>query len=150
MTENELFQRYLMGGNYALPYLLQFSTPNYDTLYFVGTNEDVEYDGNTYEAASFEYSPPDLQGKGGSLKISGLSNELINFVEYADENWRLDVVAIIAENGEITPLKQYHHFLGSVSYGDNMELNFELGSDDRLEMTFPPYKFDTDMNRGNA
>lgn len=150
MTENELFEKYLQGGNYALPYLLEFSTPDYDTLRFAGTNEDIEYNGNTYEAASFEYTPPDTQGSGGNLKISGLGNKLINFVEYANENWRLDVVAAIAENGNVTAIKQYHHFFGSVSYGNDMELNFELSGDDRLSMTFPPYKFDSDTNRGNA
>ncbi len=150
MTESELFEHYMLGGNYALPYLIEFSTPDYDTLRFAGTNEDIEYDGKTYEAASFEYMPPDTQGNGGNLKISGLGNFLINFVEHADENWRLDVIAVICENGNIEPLKQFHHFFGSVSYGNDMELNFELSGDDRLSMTFPPYKFDTDTNRGNA
>ena len=150
MTEAELFQKYFHGGSYALPYLLEFSGPTYKTLYFAGTNENIEYNGKTYESASFEYTPPDSQGKGATLRISALGNDLIQFVEYSDENYRLDVVGVIAENGTIQPLRQNKHFYGSVSYDEKMELNFSLATDDRLEMTFPPYKFDTDMNRGNT
>jgi hypothetical protein len=59
-------------------------------------------------------------------------------------------VGLIAEGGEVQRLKQYIHFYGTVSYSENMELNFELGTDDRLEMTFPPYKFDAETNKGNT
>lgn len=150
MTENELFQRYIQGGAYSLPYLLEFSSPEYGVLRFAGTNENIEFEGNTYEAASFEYSPPDTQGKGGTLKISALGNSLIEFVEHTDESFSLKVVALLAENGRIEKLKQFSHFYGSVSYGGDMDMNFTLESDDRLDMTFPPYKFDTDTNRGNS
>ncbi|MBR4825047.1 MAG: hypothetical protein IKZ86_09620, partial [Spirochaetaceae bacterium] len=107
-------------------------------------------EGNLYHHASFEYCPPDSNGKGASLRISGADNGLIEFVENADENYRLDVVGLIAEGGEVQRLKQYIHFYGTVSYSENMELNFELGTDDRLEMTFPPYKFDAETNKGNT
>lgn len=150
MNDAELFQKYLSGGAYALPYLLKFSCGSLEPVYLAGNNENIEYGGNTYAAAGFEYTPPDVYGKGATLKISGADNRLIEFIENADENFRLDVVALIAANGEIQKLKQYTHFYGSVSYSETMKINFELSSDDRMDMTFPPYKFDTDMNRGNA
>jgi hypothetical protein len=150
MTDNEMFNRYFNGGFYSLHYLLEFSCNNSETLYFVNNNENVIFNDKIYNAVGFEYSPPDTQGKGATLKITGVDNSLIEFIENANDDFRLDVIGVIAENGEIQKLKQYSHFYGSVSYGENMELNFELSSDDRLDMTFPPYKFDTDINRGNA
>lgn len=150
MTDNELFNRFFSGGFYSLHYLLEFSCSGYDTIRLVNNTENVTYNGKTYTAAGFEYTPADSQGKGAQLKISGAENSLIEFVENAEDDFRLDIVGVIAENGEIQKIKQYTHFYGSVSYGENMELNFELSNDDRLDMTFPPYKFDTDINRGNA
>ena len=73
----------------------------------------------------------------------------INDPERAVKNAGTDVL-YGAEGGEVQRLKQYIHFYGSVSYTENMELNFELGSDDRLDMTFPPYKFDAETNKGNT
>lgn len=150
MTDNELFNRFFSGGFYSLHYLLEFSCSNYDTIRLVNNTENVTFNGKTYTAASFEYTPADSQGKGAQLKISGTENSLIEFVENAEDDFRLDIVGVIAESGQIQKIKQYTHFFGSVSYGENMELNFELSNDDRLDMTFPPYKFDTDINRGNA
>lgn len=150
MNEKELFNRFFSGGFYSLHYLLEFSCTNFETLYFVNNSENVSFNEKTYIATGFEYTPPDSQGKGASLKITGIDNNLIEFIENANDDFRLDIVGVIAENGQIQKLKQYSHFYGSVSYDQNMELNFELASDDRLDMTFPPYKFDSDINRGNA
>ena len=122
LNEYQIFNRYFNGGAYALPFLLKFSCPGCSTLYFVNNTESIEFEGNIYHHASFEYAPPDSNGKGANLRISG-----------ADKR-----------------LKQYIHFYGTVSYSENMELNFELGTDDRLEMTFPPYKFDAETNKGNT
>lgn len=150
MTDEEAFNRLLNGGVFSVPYLLKFSCVGCTDVCVVNNIDDVVYDGTTYKAASFEYLPPDNMGSGASLKINAFDNNLIEFVENANENYRLDVIGIIAENGEVQPLKQYKHFYGTVSYNEKEELNFELGTDDRLEMTFPPYKFDTDTNRGNT
>ena len=150
LNENEIFNRYFNGGNYALPYLLKFTCSGCTPLYFVNNNEDIMFEGQRYTRSGFEYTPPDSTGHGASLRISGNGTGLVEFIENADENYRLDVIGIIAENGEVQKLKQFVHFYGSVSYSDNMELNFELGTDDRLDMTFPPYKFDAETNKGNT
>lgn len=150
LTDNEIFNRYFNGGNYALPFLLKFSCPGCNSLYFVNNTEDIVFEGKRYIRAGFEYMPPDSTGNGASLRIGGNGTGLVEFIENADENYRLDVIGLIAEGGEVQKLKQYVHFYGSVSYTENMELNFELGTDDRLDMTFPPYKFDAETNKGNT
>ena len=151
-TEAQLFNKYFNGGKYALPYLLEFrlTSDATEVIRLANNTEDIIYNNNTYTASSFDYVPPDSKGKGATLNISGVDNDLIEFVENADENWRLDVIGVIAEDGSVTAVKQYVHFLGSVSYDQNMELQFQLGTDDRLDMDFPPYKFDTETNQGNT
>ncbi|MDD7611978.1 MAG: hypothetical protein PUJ82_13805 [Spirochaetales bacterium] len=150
LNESELFDRYFNGGAFSLPFLLKFTCPNCNTLCFIANTESVWFEGELYRHASFEYNPPDTSGKGANLRISGIDNGLVEFVENADENYRLSVVGVIAEGGEIQKVKQFTHFYGTVSYTETKELNFELGTDDRLEMTFPPYKFDSETNKGNA
>lgn len=152
MTDNEIFYKLFNGGNHSLPYLIEFKLNDAEgTVYrFVNNNQNIVYEGKTFIASTFEYSRPNIDGSGGSLTISGADNNLIEFIEQADHRWSLSVVGVIAEAGNIQPINQFVHFFGTVSYSDNMELEFELGSDDRLDMTFPPYMFDTDNNLGNA
>ncbi len=146
----ELFKKFLNGGFFSLPILLKFSCPGLKDILLCNNNTDITFNDEVYKASSFKYTPPDSVGKGASLQISANENNLIPFIENADENYRLDVTGLIAENGIIEKIRQYSHFYGSATISDNGEVNFELGSDDRMEMTFPPYKFDTEINQGNA
>ena len=150
LTDEEIFDRFFSGGNFALPYLVRFSHPAAGVICIVSDNTAVIHDGETYEPSSFEYTPPDTDGSGASLKITGIDNTLIEFVENADWQYRLDVTGVIAEDGSIQPIRSYAHFFGSVSYSEDMQLQFQLGKDDRLDMTFCPYTYDTDNNRANA
>lgn len=150
MNDVMLFERLFKGGAHSYPILLRFSLGGKGVMTFTDNNEDIAFEGETYHAALFEYTPADYMGKGAQLRISAAGTPLAQFVDAADDTFRLDVVAAIAEDGAVTPLRRYSHFMGKVSWGDSMEMNFELGQDDRLEMTFPPYKFDTDTNRGNV
>ena len=70
LNEYQIFNRYFNGGVYALPFLLKFSCPGCSTLYFVNNTESIEFEGNVYHHASFEYAPPDSNGKGANLRIS--------------------------------------------------------------------------------
>lgn len=150
MTDSELFNKLFEGGKYSLPYLIRFYHPSVGTIRLVNNNEAVELDGETYSPSSFEYTPPDTQGKGGSLKITGIDNALIEFVENANYQYRLDVAGVLTEGQTVQCINSYVHFYGSVSYGDDMQLQFQLGRDDRLDMTFCAYTYDTDNNRANA
>lgn len=150
MTDQELFDRFFSGGKFSLPYLIKFYHPTAGTIRLVNNTEAIELDGEEYIPSSFDYTPPDTAGKGASLKITGIDNGLIEFVENANWQYRLEVTGVIAEDGTVQKIKSYVHFYGSVSYGDDMQLQFQLGRDDRLDMTFCPYTYDTDNNRANA
>lgn len=152
MTDDEIFNALYGGGNYTLPYLLKFSHEKLKTIYLVNNNEDVIFQGNTFLASDFEYTPPDVNGSGGTLSISSEPNEntLFEFIENADYKYRLDIVGALNLDGTVTPLKQYVHFFGTVTIDAKGKITLQLAGDDRLDMTFTPYKFDTDNNRGNA
>lgn len=152
MTENEIFKLLFGGGNYSLPYLLKFTHQTAGTVCLVDNNEDIVFNGETYHGTSLTYTPPNNEGTNGTLSISSEPNDntLFEFFENADQDYRLDVVGALLKDGTIQSIKQYRHFYGSISVDEKGTIDFQLGSDDRLDMTFTPYKFDTDNNRGNA
>ena len=150
ITDAELFDKFFSGGHYALPYLIKLSHPTAGTVRLVNNNESVLFDGDNYEACAFDYTPPDMTGGSASLKVTGIDNTVIEFVENADWRYRLDVVGVIAEDGAVQRIRNYVHFLGSVTYADDMQIQFNLGRDERLDMMFCPYTYDADNNRANA
>lgn len=153
MTTAEIYKALQYGGAFALPYLITLSHPDYGSLYFVSNNENVEYNGHTYIASGFKYTKPQTIGgvlKSGSLQITTIENAAIDIIDYSDELFTVDVVGVIDEAGDITPLKFYKHQYGTATTDESMNLIIQFTNDDRPQMTFPPYVFDTENNRGNA
>ncbi len=150
MTQSEIFNLLFNGGNFARQWLIKITHPTAGTLYYVNNNEAVTYGDNEYKPASFEYTQPNQSGEGAKLDISATDNyELVEWVENADYYYFLEVVGIL-NDGEVQEVKSYKHFYGTVSMGDDNKLSFALESDGRLDMVFTVYKYDTDLNRGNA
>lgn len=150
MITDSLFNSLFYGGNITLPYLIEFSHPDTDPIRLVNNVTDITYDNKTYKASTFEYQEPDNQGAGGSLTISGIDNDLIEFIDKVDSRYKLSVIGVLVQNNDIQKLKGINHFFGSVSYDQTQEITFNLGTDDRLDMVFNPYMYDTDSNPGNA
>ena len=150
MTKSEIFNFLFTSGNFTRPWLIKMTHPDAGILYFINNNEPVAYDGKIYKAANFEYTQLDLSGEGARLDIFATDNyEIIEWVEKADCHYSLEVAGALI-NGEVQPVKSFRHFYGSVSMGDDNKLSFALESDGRLDMVFTAYKYDTDLNRGNA
>lgn len=153
MTQNEIFNALYSGGAFSLPYLIKMYHPTHGALYFVNNNEDVIYDGNTYAASTFKYTRPQTIGgvlKNGSLEITAIQNEVIDIIEKSDELFEVTAVGVLDAGGTITPIKSFKHQYGTVVTDEQMKVTISFTNDDRLEMTFPPYIFDADNNRGNA
>lgn len=148
MTANEIFYYLFGGGKYSLPYLVKFTCPGIDDILLVNSKTGVTFNGETYRASTFSYTEPDLKCKGGSLKVEFISNNLINFTETADEQMKIEVVGCIQKDGSIEQYKIFQHMYVSISYDSTMTMNVTLNPDNRLSMTFPPYVFDSDNNRG--
>jgi hypothetical protein len=153
MTQNEIFNALYSGGAFSLPYLIKMYHPAHGALYFVNNNEDVIYDGNTYTASTFKYTRPQTIGgvlKNGVLEITAIQNEVIDIIEKSDELFEVTAVGVLDAGGTITPIKSFKHQYGTAVTDEQMKVTISFTNDDRLEMTFPPYIFDADNNRGNA
>ena len=150
MTSSQIFNLLFNGGNFAKQFLIKLSHPTAGTLRFVNNNESVTYDGATFTPANFNYTQPDSQGAGASLEIGIADNyQLVEWLENADDRYSLEVVGVLV-GSEIQPIRSFRHFYGTVSMGADNTLSFSLENDGRLGMTFNVYKYDTDLNPGNA
>ena len=139
-----IYRKLAEGGGYSLPYLLHI----YDTLndiYVINDVKPLEYNGKTYAASSFEYTP-DINGA-ASLDITVIDNKIINILE-DNYNFNVEAVGVLYE-GAVTPIEQYKHQYGEGSW-DGATLKLKLEADDRLDMTFPALIFNSYNNRGNA
>lgn len=153
MTQNEVFNALHRGGAFSLPYLIKMYHPTYGALYFVNNNEDVIYNGVTYKASTFKYTRPQTIGgvlKNGVLEITAIQNEVIDIIEQSDELFEVTAVGVLDKAGSITAIKTFKHQYGTAVTDEQMKVIISFTNDDRLEMTFPPYVFDADNNRGNA
>lgn len=151
MNESEILYYLFNGGNVRIRYLIKFTnTDSGEVIRLVNDNVSVSYEGEVYQISSFEYKEPDMYGSGASLEIGGIDNDLIPFFENAKDNIRLDVIGQLSAENQVQKIKNYVHFFGSISYGADMKIKYQLGKDDRTEMTFCVYTFDTDNNKGNA
>jgi len=151
MTTRQIYNLLFNGGNFSKHYLIELSHPTAGTLRLVNNNEAISWGGKTFKVSTFDYTPPNNKGSGGSLEITSADNEeIFAFIENADDKYSLKVVGILDQNGNVETLKTFRHFYGAVSMGDDSTITFTLGNDDRLEMKFNPFKYDTNTNRGNA
>ena len=153
MTQDEVFNALHRGGAYNLPYLIKMYHPDYGSLYFVNNNEDIVYNSQTYSASTFNYTPPQTIGgvlKNGQLEITAIDNSVINIIDNADELFEITAVGVLNDDGTVTAMKMYKHQYGSASTTEDMHVVITFTNDDRLNMTFPPYIFDADNNRGNS
>ncbi len=152
MTSGEIYSRLSHGGGYALPYLFRFHHDEVGTLLLAGNNEAVTYGGETYLPANIQYTRPKNTGgrlQNASIKASLIGNTLNEMFAAGDYLMTVEVVGVIAENGEVTPYRMFRHRYGDMTVS-GMELTISFVPDDRMEMAFPPDIFDADNNRGNA
>lgn len=153
MTQNEVFNALHRGGAFSLPYLIKMYHPDYGSLYFVNNNENVEYDSQTFLASTFNYTPPQTIGgvlKNGQLEITAIDNQVIDIIDNSDELFEITAIGVLNDDGTVTAMKLYKHQYGSATVTEDMRIVIAFTNDDRLSMTFPPYIFDSDNNRGNA
>ena len=152
MTESQIQKLLGKGGNFSLPYLIRFIGAG-TTINLVNNNEDITYNGVTYKAGTFKYSLPKVVGgvlKGGSLEITTAENALTELVELSDYSMQVEVTGVLAKDGNISPIRQFIHKYGTATLDGNCKLSFSFENDDRMDMSFPPYVFDSENNRGNT
>lgn len=143
-------------GSYSLPWLIKLWSPEPGgsefPLLFVNSNTNVQYNGDTYLASAFRYTPGAMvQGfdGGGSLEIAAQEPGIMEGIEYF-RNVRLDVVGVLRDSdGNIEPVRSFRHSYGKIE-GDFRTIRFTFDKDERLGMTFNALTWNTSNNRGNA
>lgn len=153
MTQDEIFNALHRGGAFSLPYLIKMYHPDYGSLYYVNNNENVVYNGVTFLASTFNYTPPQTIGgvlKSGTLEITAIDNNVIDIIDNSDELFEITAVGVLNGDGTVTAIQMYRHQYGSATTTEDMRVVISFTNDDRMDLTFPPYIFDSDNNRGNA
>lgn len=150
MTREEMFYKFFEGGNFSCHYLLKFELGN-SVIRLCDNNKDIVFDGETYLATSLEFTPPDTTGAGASLKITLIENfDLFSMLASATDNYTLSVVGVINESGTVEEYESSNHMYGSLSVTQDRVMQFTLDRDDRLEMQFCVYDFDSENNRAGV
>lgn len=151
---NELVKK---NGGYALPWLITLSDKEENlVLRFVNGVQDVDFNGNTYKAESFKYTPnAGAQGfdGGGNLEISiydenSQPNQIIDLIE-TYRHIKINVVGVLAKTGEVQEIRQFNHTYCRVTVSQG-KAKFAFEKDDRLSMTFPALLWNAANNRGNS
>lgn len=152
---NANFEKLIMrNGSYSLPYLIYIkgsSSKGDIELYFVNNNEDVVFEGKTYKASAFKYSPSKSEygfTGGGSLSLSCAEERILELVE-SSSSLELIVKAVIDDENNINELKTFTHSFGRASVKKE-QIDFSFDADDRLQMTFPTLVWSAQNNRGNS
>lgn len=150
MTELEIYNALFSGGRFSLPYLVEFSQPGAESICLVNALQDVEYNGKLYKHSTFDYKEPDIQGQGATLSVTLAENDLIQFIDAADWQMKINIIGVINKDGEIEKINIFKHMFATVTWDSENKMELQLNTDDRMQMTFPPYVFDSDNNRGGA
>lgn len=141
-----LLRKMAKGGGYNLPFLLHLYDPDGVThIYLINDNRDMEYNGHTYLASTFTYSP-NLEGE-STLNVELVEHDEI--IDLLEDNYYLRVEITGVFNGEeVEEIGQYKHKYGEGTW-DGKKLDLKLDKDDRGEMSFPALTFNSYNNRGN-
>jgi hypothetical protein len=152
---NKIFNAlFSMRGGYSLPVLVRLhhaGSPIRTDWHLTNSGVDVTFEGNRYESVPMEYTPPATQDgtrRGGQLQIAVEDNDLINWLDAADDTVEITVTAVILELGsDPIPMGDLRHAYGSVTW-DGEKITWQLAQDDRLHMQINPWKFDSAMLLG--
>ena len=152
-----LFQK---SQGISLPVLIELKHPEKPTWYFTSDYNNTIFNEKTYKAVPMSYKFPtsrDGVPQGGTLEIdfdqqrrlinSDEYEELLKWFDEANDQVSIDVVALINDQGEITPISQITQRHGSVTW-DGTKVSWSTASDDRMNMQVNSWQFNQDALTG--
>ncbi len=141
-----IYKQLAEGGGYNLPFLVHLSSPdNVTHIYLINDNQDMTYNGHTYSASNFTYTPNTSGDSTFNVELVE-HDEIIDLLEES-EYFNVEVVGVF--NGEeVEEIGQYKYKYGEGTW-DGAKLEMKLNKDDRGGMTFPALIFNSYNNRGN-
>ena len=138
-----VFKELTEGGLFNLPFLLHIYDDSTD-LYIINDNENLIYNGHTFEAASFDYTPSTNGGATLGCDIFD-KPELLNYIN-RNRRFNCDLIGVY-RGGEVVQLETYRHNYGEATW-DGVKFEIRLDGDDRGSMTFPALIYNSYNNRG--
>lgn len=140
-----VYRQIAEGGAWSLHYMVKIIRGT-KSINLINGRSDVVYRGETYRAASFNYTP----STDGSVEFNiDIVNHdvLIDLLESGDELICSGVGIFL--DGEIAEMSRFSNRYGEATWnGEKLDVKFE--GDDRGKMTFPALIFNSYNNRGNA
>lgn len=140
----DVYQSLCNGGGYTLPTLLCITSVD-AAVSIVNDVRPIVYDGKTYLPSNFTYKPSDDGGATLEVETLEAGKPILDILE-SGEGFTVDAVGIVYD-GDVVPLRAYHHKWGSATW-DGKSATLKLDGDDRLGMTFPALLFTAYNNRG--
>ena len=138
-----VYRQLAEGGGYNLPYLAHLRTPDGTThVYLINDNKDMTYNGHTYAASAFTFTPSNDGDSALSIEVA----EHDGIIDILENNYHFVIEITGVFNGEeVEEIGQY----GEGTW-DGKKLELKMKKDDRGGMTFPALIFNAYNNRGNA
>lgn len=133
------------------PYFIKIEHPDYGTFYFVNSDDDMEYDNQTYTACCFSINPPDkTESKIGDaqLNFSSIYNnrEWVKKIRNTVKRGTITVMAMIVYTAQntvdgIEPIYDTEFILTNVSW-DESNLAWTMKFDEGMDILMPCDKLD--------
>jgi hypothetical protein len=126
------------------PYLIKITHPAFDSpLYFANSDEDIGYDGQTYEAAYFTITPPDRDGSktgDGQLSISAVDQFWIEKIRGTQTAAKITFTAAIRyDDGAVSgvePLEETGFTLRAAGWNENT-ITWAMVFDENMAISVP-------------
>jgi|GEM_PF-5337404 len=153
ITFSRLFQK---DHGFSRQVLIELNHPDISPRQWLFTNNktDVNWQGKTYISVPVSYKFPSSRDgvpQGGTLEIDidiqHGNTELLKWFDEADHMAYINVVGVINERGEITPVSQITQRHGNVTW-DGEKIVWQLGADDRMNMQVNAWVFTPDALMG--
>jgi len=141
-TMQQLFRLTTEG---MLPVFLEIEHPDLEggVIRIVNAPTDLEYNGETYRAASFKFTPPEMRdGKYGNatLTISCITQEVIEVIRTLQSRATATAVAAFAFDDEgvleIDPIEEFTFVLTNVTWS-GVYATWQMIFDDRMSVVVP-------------
>jgi len=128
------------------PYLIKISHEEYGDMYFVNSSDNILYNGDIYNAASFSIQPPSVEGAkigNATLTLSAIDQFWIERIRSTQIPAQLQFIAAIIydEYGAmgIESLEENSFILRAANWNE-LSISWEMSFDERMNLVITSIK----------